>query len=285
MDLSIVIVNYKTFELTKNTINSILNQKIDFSYEIIVVDNASNDGSLEKLEKYFKKFDVNFIANSLNTGFASANNIGFKNSKGKYILTLNSDTVVKENTLNLLYKFIEKNKDIGAVGCKILLPNGSLDKACKRTFPNLKNSFYRLFHIPNNDKNINNYNLDNLSDEDIYEIDSLSGAFMFIRSEALNQVGFFDESFFMYGEDIDLCYRIKKANWKIYYYGKAEIIHYKGSSSKKKKTKLIYEFYRAMYIFYNKHYKKENSFFTNFIVYFGILILFLIKLFLNIFKK
>ncbi|MDL2271341.1 glycosyltransferase, partial [Methanobrevibacter sp. OttesenSCG-928-I08] len=129
MDVSIIIVNYKTFDLTKNTINSILNQKFSFSYEIIVVDNASNDGSLEKLKNHFKS-KVNFISSLQNNGFSSANNMGIKIAKGNYILLLNSDTIVKEHTLENIYNYLEKNQDVGVVGCKILLPDGNLDKAC-----------------------------------------------------------------------------------------------------------------------------------------------------------
>ena len=160
----------------------------------------------------------------------------------------------------------------------------SLDKACKRSFPNVKNSFFRLFHIPTNSKD-DNYNLDNLPDDEIYEIDCLTGAFMFIRSKALNEAGFLDETFFMYGEDIDLCYRIKKSGWKIVYYGESKITHLKGASSKKQKSKLIYEFYRAMYIYYKKNHAEESSFIVNTVVYIGIALLCALKLFLNIFKK
>ena len=283
MDLSVVIVNYQTFELTKNTINSIFEYEYPFSYEILVVDNASTDDSLEKLKEYFKD-KITFIASRENNGFAAGNNQALKIAKGKYVLLLNSDTIVWENTLENIYNYMEKNTDVGAAGCRVLLENGELDKACKRSFPNVKNSFFRLFHIPTNSKD-DNYNLDNLPDDEIYEIDCLTGAFMFIRKAALDEIGFLDETFFMYGEDIDLCYRIKQANWKIIYYGKSKITHLKGASSKKQKSKLIYEFYRAMYIYYKKHHAQESSFITNIIVYFGIAILCILKLFLNIFKK
>ena len=283
MDLSVVIVNYQTFELTKNTINSILKFDYPFTYEIIVVDNASSDDSLSKLEDYFSD-KVKFIASAENNGFAAGNNQALDIAKGKYVLLLNSDTVVWENTLKNIYNYMEKHSDVGACGCRVLLENGELDKACKRSFPNVKNSFFRLFHIPTNSKD-DNYNLDNLPDDEIYEIDCLTGAFMFIRADALNEVGFLDETFFMYGEDIDLCYRIKNAGWKIIYYGESEITHLKGASSKKQKSKLIYEFYRAMYIYYKKHHADDSSFITNIIVYFGIAILCILKLFLNIFKK
>ena len=283
MDLSIVIVKYQTFELTKNTINSVLEYVYPFSYEILVVDNASGDDSLAKLQDYFKD-KVKFIASAENNGFAAGNNQALRIAKGKYVLLLNSDTIVWEKTLESIYDYMENHTDVGASGCRVLLENGELDKACKRSFPNVKNSFFRLFHIPTKSKD-NDYNLDNLPDGEIYEIDCLTGAFMFIRADALKQIGFLDETFFMYGEDIDLCYRIKQAGWKIVYYGKSKITHFKGASSKKQKSKLIYEFYRAMYIYYKKHHANENSFIVNIVVYFGIVVLCCLKLFLNLFKK
>lgn len=283
MDLSVVIVNYQTFELTKNTINSILEYDYPFSYEIFVVDNASGDDSLNRLEDYFKD-KVKFIASKENNGFAAGNNQALRQADGRYQLLLNSDTVVWENTLEDIYDYMEKHEDVGACGCRVLLENGELDKACKRSFPNVKNSFFRLFHIPTKSKD-DNYNLTDLADDEIYEIDCLTGAFMFIRKEALNQVGLLDETFFMYGEDIDLCYRIKHGGWKIVYYGKSKITHLKGASSKKQKSKLIYEFYRAMYIYYKKHHADESIFIVNWVVYLGIALLCLLKLFLNLFKK
>ncbi len=283
MDLSVVIVNYQTFELTKNTIDSIFRYDYPFSYEILVVDNASTDDSLARLQDYFKD-KVTFIASKENNGFAAGNNQALEIAKGKYVLLLNSDTIVWENTLEDIYSYMEMHKDVGAAGCRVLLENGELDKACKRSFPNVKNSFFRLFHIPTSSKD-DNYNLIDLPDDGIYEIDCLTGAFMFMRAEALDEVGFLDETFFMYGEDIDLCFRIKKAGWKIVYYGESKITHLKGASSKKQKNKLIYEFYRAMYIYYKKHHADESSIIINIIVYIGIAVLCILKLFLNLFKN
>ena len=283
MDLSVVIVNYQTFELTKNTIDSIFKYDYPFTYEILVVDNASGDDSLTRLQDYFKD-KVTFIASKENNGFAAGNNQALRIANGKYVLLLNSDTIVWENTLENIYNYMEMHNDVGAAGCRVLLENGELDKACKRSFPNVKNSFFRLFHIPTNSKD-DNYNLNNLPDDEIYEIDCLTGAFMFMRAKALDEVGFLDETFFMYGEDIDLCYRIKKAGWKIIYHGESKITHLKGASSKKQKNKLIYEFYRAMYIYYKKHHADESSFITNIVVYIGIAVLCILKLFLNFFKK
>ncbi|MGN0177078.1 MAG: glycosyltransferase family 2 protein [Methanobrevibacter sp.] len=283
MDLSVVIVNYQTFELTKNTINSIFENKYSFDYEVLVVDNASKDDSLSRLKEYFGD-EVYFIASKDNEGFAAGNNQALRVAQGKYVLLLNSDTIVWKNTLENIYEYMEKHTDVGACGCRVLLENGELDKACKRSFPNVKNSFFRLFHIPSNSDD-NDYNLDNLPDDEIYEIDCLTGAFMFMRSDTLKEVGLLDETFFMYGEDIDLCFRIKKAGWKIIYYGQSKLTHLKGASSKKQKSKLIYEFYRAMYIYYKKHHANDSFFAVNLVVYLGITILCVLKLFLNLFKK
>ena len=187
MDLSVVIVNYRTYELTKNTINSIFEYEYPFTYEILVVDNASGDDSLEKLREYFND-RVTFIASKENNGFAAGNNQALEIAKGKYVLLLNSDTIVWENTLEDIYSYMEGNEDVGAAGCRVLLENGELDKACKRSFPNVKNSFFRLFHIPTNSKD-DDYNLDNLPDDEIYEIDCLTGAFMFIRKSVAKNNG------------------------------------------------------------------------------------------------
>ena len=283
MDLSVVIVNYQTFELTKNTINSIFEYDYPFELEVIVVDNASSDDSLSRLQDYFGD-RVRFIASAENNGFAAGNNQALRVVEARYVLLLNSDTIVWENTLENIYNYMEDHKDVGACGCRVLLENGELDKACKRSFPNVKNSFFRLFHIPTNSAD-DNYNLDNLPDDEIYEIDCLTGAFMFMRKEALDTAGLLDETFFMYGEDIDLCYRIKNSGWKIIYYGESKITQLKGASSKKQKSKLIYEFYRAMYIYYKKHHAEESSFIVNIVVYIGIAVLCILKLFLNLFKK
>lgn len=283
MDLSVVVVNYQTFELTKNTINSIMDYNYPFDLEIFVVDNASSDDSLARLQNYFSD-KVKFIASAENNGFAAGNNQALRQANGKYQLLLNSDTIVWENTLENIYNYMEKHTDVGACGCRVLLENGDLDLACKRSFPNVKNSFFRLFHIPTKTSG-DDYNLTNLPDDGVYEIDCLTGAFMFMRKSALDEAGLLDETFFMYGEDIDLCYRIKQAGWKIIYHGQSRITHLKGASSKKQKSKLIYEFYRAMYIYYKKHHANESFFMINWIVYLGIAFLCCLKLFLNLFKK
>lgn len=144
MDLSVIIVNYRTFELTRNTVNSIFEYEYPFSSEIIVVDNASGDDSLSELENYFKD-KVRFIASSENRGFAAGNNLALEVAKGKYVLLLNSDTIVGENTLESIYNYMEKHTDVGATGCRVLLENGDLDKACKEVFQTLKTHFSGCF--------------------------------------------------------------------------------------------------------------------------------------------
>ncbi|MCK9152246.1 glycosyltransferase family 2 protein [Methanobacterium alcaliphilum] len=294
MDLSIIIVNYRTYELTKQTISSIITKEHQFTYDIYLIDNASNDGSFEKLQKDFSKESpgglIKFIANSQNKGFAHANNLALNQTNASYILLLNSDTIIIGDCLEKCLTEMEKNASIGALGCKVVLEDGTLDKACRRSFPDVDVSFYRMTGLsklfPNNER-FGRYNLTYMDEDKTYEVDSLVGAFMMVRSTAIEQVGLLDETFFMYGEDIDWCYRLKEKGWKIVYYSDAKIVHYKGASSngKKQKNKLIYEFYRAMYIFYNKHYKNKHSIIITTITYLGIGGMCGLKLFLNIFKR
>jgi hypothetical protein len=292
MELSIIIVNYRTYTLTKQTIESIINSKHDFSYKIFLVDNASNDGSIEKLERDFSiEIDndlIEIIQSAENLGFAYANNLALNEIDSEYVLLLNSDTVVLDDCLEQCINYIKSDEEIGALGCRVCLPNGDLDKACRRSFPDVTVSFYRLSGLSRlfpNSKRFNKYNMDYLDDDGIYSIDCIVGAFMLLKNSVIHEIGFLDENFFMYGEDIDWCYRIKEAGFKIIYYGKSKIIHYKGSSSKKQKSKLIYHFYHSMYLFYNKHYKKKNNILTTLLTYLGIGLLCCLKLFLNLFKK
>ncbi|MEC0264331.1 glycosyltransferase family 2 protein [Paenibacillus anseongense] len=271
MDLSIIIVNYKTHDLTLACIKSVFSSVTAYTYEIILIDNASNDGIIKSLNEQFPQ--VICIANKDNVGFSRANNQGIRIAKGRYVLLLNSDTVVQQDTLETMLRFMDENPIVGASGCKIVLPDGSLDKACKRGFPTPSASFYYAFGFSKLFPKIprfNQYQLGYLDPDEEYGIDSLVGAFMLIRREAIDQVGMLDEEFFMYGEDIDWCYRIKEAGWVNYYYPKTQIVHYKGASSRRKPYKIIYEFHRAMILFHNKHYRQKYSWLTNLAVYIGV---------------
>ncbi len=289
-DLSIIIVNYRTYELTKQTIESVIDKKHPFSYEIYLVDNASADGSLQMLQEDFQdKIDdgiIKFIANPENNGFSHANNLAIQQSSSEYVLLLNSDTTVQRDCLEKCLNYMADDKEIGALGCKIVLPDGNLDKACKRSFPDVTVSFYRMIGLSKlfpKSKRFGRYNLTYLDENQTYEVDSLSGAFMLVRKKAINQVGLLDEDFFMYGEDIDWCYRFKEMGWKVVYYGDAQITHYKGGSGRE--SKALYEFYNAMRLFYDKHYRKENHLLTTAFVYLGIWGTYGLKRILNLFKS
>ena len=293
MDLSIIIVNYETYDLTKQTIKSVITQEQPFNYDIYLVDNGSTDGSIERLQEDFLKESkdgtIKFILNPENRGFAHANNLALKKTQAEYVLLLNSDTVVLDNCLEASLNYMETHQDTGALGCKVVLPDNTLDKACRRSFPDFYVSFYRMTGLSRlfpKSKRFGRYNLTYLDEDETYEVDCVVGAFMLVRQKTIQEVGLLDETFFMYGEDIDWCYRIKAANWKIIYFSDAKIIHYKGASySKKQNKRLTYEFYRAMYIFYNKHYKAGYPWITTAATYLGIWGICKLKMFKNYIKR
>ncbi|CDM69529.1 family 2 glycosyl transferase [Clostridium bornimense] len=286
MDLSIVIVNYNTKDLLKQTIESVINNTKGIEYEIWVVDNSSKDGSVEMVQEEFKS--VKLIASKENLGFPKGNNVAIKKAAGRYILLLNSDTKVIGDNLQNCVNYMDQHKEIGALGCKVELPDGTLDHACKRGFPTPEASLYyflKLNKIMKNKKKYGAYTAEYLGEDEVGEVDALMGAFMMIPRTVIDKIGMLDEEFFMYGEDIDWCYRIKEAGYKIMYYPKEKIIHYKGSSSKKKKAKTTYEFHRAMILFYRKHYNDKYNIFIKILVYIGIALRMILSMIKNLFKK
>ncbi|MNN23643.1 N-acetylglucosaminyl-diphospho-decaprenol L-rhamnosyltransferase [compost metagenome] len=282
MDLSVLIVNYNTCRLTMDCLRSVVDSTTTYSYEIIVVDNASSDDSVETIAAEFP--DVHLIANQENTGFARANNQAMAVARGRYVLLLNSDTIVQGDTFQTMISYMDEHKELGAAGCKVILPDGSLDKACRRGFPTPSASFYYAFGLsklfPNHPR-FNQYQLGYLDPNETYPIDCLVGAFMMVRQETIQQVGGLDETFFMYGEDVDWCYRIKQAGYGIHYHPATYIVHYKGASSRRKPLKIIYEFHRAMWVFHRKHYKAKYSWITNTAVYSGIALKFTLSFIQN----
>jgi GT2 family glycosyltransferase len=286
MDLSIIIANYNTKQLLKSTIESIINTTKALSYEIIVIDNASQDGSCEMVKSNFK--DVMLIQNKENLGFAIANNAGIRKSVGSYVLLLNSDTIIIEDCLKKCVEYMDMNLDIGALGCRVELPDGKLDHACKRGFPTPEASLYYLLKLDKlwpNSRKFGQYDATYLPDNEINEVDCLVGAFMMVRKETIEQIGLLDEAFFMYGEDIDWCYRIKASGWKNIYYPLVKIIHYKGASSRKRRFMTVYQFHRAMILFYRKHYYNKYNFLIRWAVYLGITFKLGVALFINLFKR
>ncbi|MFA7326318.1 MAG: glycosyltransferase [Candidatus Kapaibacterium sp.] len=266
IDISIVIVNYNVKDFLSQCISSIHKSTTNLRYEIIVVDNASTDGS-EVIFGEQSKSEDNFyyIYSKSNLGFGKANNLGFNEAKGKYTLILNPDTLLEPDTLQVMYDYMESNPDIGTSGCKVLNLDGTFQSACRRGFPTPWASFCKLFGLQRlfpKSKLFAKYNLSYLNEDDTNDIDALIGAFMFTRTDVLKQINGFDESFFMYGEDLDLCYRIKQAGYRVTYYPKTTITHFKGESSKRSTLNETKHFYDAMEIFARKHYGKSKLFFA-----------------------
>jgi GT2 family glycosyltransferase len=229
----------------------------DLDAEIIVIDNCSSDGSVDYLRPIFPL--VSFLKNDANLGFGKANNKALLQAKGKYVLFLNPDTIVSEDCFINCIHFLESTATAGAAGVRMIDGRGKFLPESKRSFPSPLSSFYKLtglaFLFPRS-KIFNRYALGNLDEYQIHEIDVLAGAFMMIKKEVLEKIKGFDESFFMYGEDIDLSYRIQQAGYTIFYLGENTIIHFKGESSKKQNINYVSMFYNAMTIFVNKHYNK-----------------------------
>jgi GT2 family glycosyltransferase/lipopolysaccharide/colanic/teichoic acid biosynthesis glycosyltransferase len=254
--LSVIIVNYNVRAFLETCLRSLAKALDSIEGEVIVVDNASDDGSVEMLKQKFPA--VKIIINDRNIGFAAANNRALKDANGKYILLLNPDTVVQEDTLRVMCDFLDRDESVGLAGCKILNPDGSLQLACRRSYPTPWVAFTKIVGLSTlfpMSKLFGRYNLAYLDPDGSYEVDAVSGSFMFIRRSLIADVGELDEQFFMYGEDLDLCYRIKKAGWKIYYVHSTKVIHYKGESVRRSDIDEVKVFYEAMRLFVRKHYR------------------------------
>ncbi len=258
IDLSIIIVNYNVKEFLLNLLQSIRNAMNNFAVEIIVVDNASDDGSIELLKEKYP--DVKLIVNEKNVGFGAANNQALQIARGKYFLLINPDTIIKENTLNEMISFFRRTPGAGIAGCKVLNPDGTLQLACRRGFPGPWTSFTKVMGLSRifpNSKLFARYNLTYLNENQTYEVDAVSGAFMMMRRELYEKIGGFDQQFFMYGEDLDLCYRSQKSGYKVYYLHTTEVIHFKGESTKRSSLDETKVFYNAMHLFVRKHFSSS----------------------------
>ena len=274
--LTVSIVNYNGGQFIIDCLNLVKLLSNEVSLKVYVVDNASKDGSIEKIQENFP--EVETIINKENLGFGKSQNLVLKKTKDEYILILNPDVEIKKGVLKKLLEYLESHKNIGVITPKIILQNGELDLAAHRGFPTPLASFLYTFF-----KNDSLYHLTQRDMNEIHEVDSISGAFFLTRKDVLASVGYFDEDFFMYGEDIDLCFRIKEAGYKVVYYPEVEVIHHKGISSglkkdtqkmttadKETKMRSVDAFYEAMKIFYRKHYEKNYAAIVNWLVYLGI---------------
>ncbi len=257
MDLSIVIVNYNVRPFLENSLVSIGKAIRDLPAEVFVVDNASDDGSVEMVRERFP--EVRLIVNKTNRGFAAGNNTAIPQCRGTYVLLLNPDTLVQEDTFRVMIRFLEEHPDVGLAGCKILNPDGTLQLACRRSFPTPTVALARILGLSAlfpDSRLFGKYNLTYLDPNESYEVDAVSGSFMCFRRELVDQIGLLDEQFFMYGEDLDWCYRIKQAGRKISYCPETQIIHYKGESARRSEIDEVKLFYEAMRVFVRKHLKQ-----------------------------
>lgn len=260
MQLSVIIVNYNVRHFLEQALLSVQRAMEGIDGDIWVVDNNSADDSVQMVRDKFP--EVRLIANTENTGFAVANNQAIRASSGRYVLLLNPDTLVEEDTFHKCLAFMEGHPEAGALGVKMLDGSGKFLPESKRGFPTPWVSFCKTFGLSAlfpHSAFFNGYYLGHLSDEATHPIDVLAGAFMWMRREALDRSGLLDEAFFMYGEDIDLSYRIKLAGYENYYFPETQIIHYKGESTKKGSLNYVRTFYQAMIIFAKKHFSGKGA--------------------------
>jgi len=269
LDLSIIIVSFNTRQLLKQCL-----QSLPANIEIIVVDNNSTDDSSTMVSKEFPM--VKLVKNKKNVGFAKANNQGIKISQGKYVLLLNSDTVVPKQTISELIFYLEKNPQAGVITPRLELKNGQLDPACHRGFPTplaALTYFLGLEKLFYGSNFFGQYHQTWKNLKTIHEINACSGAFLLTRKKILDQINGFDEKYFFYGEDLDLCYRIRQMGYQIIYYPKVKAIHYKGVSSqanKQTRKKSAQAAIEAMEIFYNKFYQDKYPRIITLLVILGI---------------
>ncbi len=261
IDISVVIVNYNVREFLHECLSSLSRPHTNLQLEVIVVDNNSHDNSIGTLQPLFP--DVRFLGLDSNLGFGRANNVGIEAARGRYILLLNPDTIVQEDTLESMIRYMDEHPHVGISGCKVLNADGSFQMQCRRGFPSPWTSFCKLFGLqalfPKSPL-FARYNQTFRSEDETYMVDAVIGAFMFCRADALRAIGGFDPDFFMYGEDLDLCFRMKQSGFETAYVPITTIVHYKGESTRRSSINELRVFYQAMEIFAHKHYGHSKLF-------------------------
>ncbi|HEX3049796.1 MAG TPA: glycosyltransferase family 2 protein [Aggregatilineaceae bacterium] len=279
VDLGLVIVTWNTRDLLRDCLQSLAASQGKFTHHVIVVDNASTDGSADMVRQEFPSVTV--IANATNDGFGAANNTGFRalgfeqgggDESPRYALALNPDTVLPPDALAEMIAYMDADPKIGAAGPKLVMLDGKLDLACRRSFPTPKISLYRMLGLSKlfpTSRRFGRYNLTYLDPDIETEVDSVVGAFMLVRRECIQRVGLFDEIFWMYGEDLDWAYRIKQAGWKVMYNPRVKVTHVKRAASRQSR-RAQHEFYRAMLIFYRKHYRATTPWWLHSLILTGL---------------
>lgn len=253
MDVSIIIVSWNTRDILRDCLESVYKQSENIEFEVIVVDNDSADGSAETVKKDFPQ--VRLTENPTNRGFAAANNQGMARAKGRYALLLNSDTIVLDNAITKTVRFADAHPEVAVVGCRVLNPDRSLQSTCFM-FPSILNmvlSSSYLYKLFPGSKFFGREQMTWWNRNDIREVNVVTGCFMLVRREAIEEVGMMDEQFFIYGEETDWCYRFRKAGWKVMFTPCAEIIHLGGQSSKKIATEMALQLRGSILQFINKH--------------------------------
>ena len=271
MRLSVVFLSYNTRDLTEQALRTVLDAAEGMEVEIFVVDNASHDGSADMVAEKFPA--VKLLRNEDNVGFAAGNNVALRQVVGEYVLIINTDTIVRRDTLRALAGFLDEHPEVGACGCKILDPDGTLQLDSRRGFPSPMAAFCKMSGLSRlfpDHPSISRYHMTYLDPEQTAEVEVLSGSCMMVRKAAMDQVGLLDEDYFMYGEDIDWCYRIHKAGWKIFYVPTTEIIHFRGESGRGAPMRILYRKSQAMSIFVNKHMTRRFRFFPLWLLQVGI---------------
>lgn len=270
-DLGIVIVNYNVRDLLRDCLASVYDSRGDL--QVCVVDNGSTDGSADMVAAEFPQVH---LIRAENRGFAAGNNLGLRAfgfpdaGQSRYVLLLNPDTILPPSALADMLAFMEAHPQAGAAGARLVREDGSLDKACRRSFPTPSVAFYRLFGLSKlfpRSRRFGRYNLTYLSPDITTQVDSVVGAFMLMRGEALAQAGLLDERYFMYAEDLDLCYRFKQRDWQVWYNADVTVLHYKGRSSQQRSAQANYHFYRTMRLFHDEHFKQRTFFLVNGLIY------------------
>ena len=286
IDLSVVIVNFNTEKLTRTALQTVFASQLGrYTLEVIVCDNGSTDGSVAMVKKEFPQ--VILIQNKKNLGFAAGNNPGIKRARGRYVLLLNTDTEVPSETLRTMIRFMDENPEAGAATCKVVLPNGDLDWACHRGFPTPWVAFTYISKLEKlfpKTRLFGEYHQGYKDPNTIHEVNCIVGAFFMVLCEVIKEVGLLDEDYFMYGEDIDWCFRIRQAGWKIMFNPTVSILHKKKQSGRanshdvRRVTTEIY-FHKYNWLFYKKHYEKDHRILSVLVRIFYVIRVFLLERF------
>lgn len=272
--LAVVIVNYNAQDYLETCLQSLHAETPNTDFQVVVIDNASDDCDFSRLRVQFPS--TTFVQNNENVGFAAACNQGVRQVPAEFYLLLNPDVRILDRAVEKTVAFLQSRPEAGIVGCRVKNEDGSLQLACRRTIPRPSSALYRFlrlsFLFPRS-KTFGQYNLSFMDDNEVHEVEAVSGSFLMFRREVLNAIGYLDEDFFLYGEDLDFCYRALLKRWKIYYFPGAEIIHYKKKSWRRDAKAGSYHYYNAMEIFYRKHYRETANPLQNTLVFLGIRLL------------